>query len=148
MRSVAERYLNVAVMADPFSKLAALVIVVIAIVELVGVGQAVRTAENASHEAIRLALITPIIYLVAFGSRLFWLFLGTGLIGRVLTWWIAVAAIYLDVQLTGGPASGAMYSLFDSFPLLVSGMTFTAIGAVKFVVTMLFVLITRFQDSK
>src|SRR5690606_9274635 len=98
MRSVAQRYSDVAVMADPFSKLAALVIVVIAIVELVGVGQAVRMTENASHEAIRNALITPIIYLVAFGARLFWLFLGTGVTGRVSTWWVAVAAIYLDVQ--------------------------------------------------
>ncbi len=143
MSSIVDRYSDAAAHADILSKLAALAITVVAIVELFNVVRAAMGAESVSPDAVRIGLTSPIIYLLFFGIRLIWLFVGSSLVGRVLTWWGAVAAVFLDVQLTGGPASGVMYSLFSVFPLLVSGMTFVAAGTIKFMVTMLFVLMTN-----
>jgi hypothetical protein len=143
MRTITQRYLAVAANADFLSKLAALVVLVIAIVEILRAGLAVRMAENVNPDAVWMAFTTPIIYIAGYGFRFLWLLLGRGGVGRVLTWWAAVGAIYLDVELTGGPATGAMYSLFASFPLLVSGMIFVALGSIKFLVTVLFVLVTN-----
>jgi hypothetical protein len=126
------------------SKVVVLIFSVIAIVESIRVFRFILIAEEPSGEAILRAFVSPILFLVVFGTRFAYLnvkqirFLGTA-----LTWWVCAMTVHAASSfsmygcvLNCDPnASYPIYDMFSMFPLESAGVLFIFFCPIRFLAT-------------
>lgn len=125
------------------SIIAATLVVILSLKELIFVPFAVQTAEDVSEEAVFKALIVPLSFAGVFGLRLAYLaFNRLSLMGNCATFGICAVCSYVmtSFSLYGcvwncDSSNGfPMYSLFTTFPLEMTSLGFVVVGTVKFAV--------------
>ena len=123
------------------SQIAAFMLLVVAIVELIGVGQAATYAENISWEVVLRATVSPLVFISGFGLRFILLFLKDkfGSFSVAVSWWAgatAVAICFIDFQgcFLNCPDNMSYYDPF-SYPLIPAGFLFVSFSIIRFAVT-------------
>jgi hypothetical protein len=123
------------------SQFAAFVLLIFAVVELIGVGQATTYAENISWEVVLRATISPLAFLAGFGLRFIFLFLKDqfGPFSVAVSWWAgatAVAICFIDFQgcFLNCPDNMSYYDPFSN-PLIPAGFLFVSFSMIRFAVT-------------
>lgn len=125
------------------SIVAAALLVVLSLWELLSIAFAAQTAEVVSEEAAFKALIVPLSFAGVFGLRLAYLvFNKLSLMGNVATFGICSVCSYVMTSFSlygclwncDSSKGFPMYSLFATFPLEMTSLAFVVLGTVKFAV--------------
>ena len=141
LRTWKDGYMSTFAKTSFVSKTVALIFCVIAIVESIRVFRFILIAEELSGDAILRSLVSPILFLVVFGTRFVYLnvkqmrFLGTA-----LTWWVCAITVHAASSfsmygcvLNCDPnASYAVYDMFSMFPLESAGVLFIFLSPIRF----------------
>lgn len=125
------------------SIVAAALVVILSLKELIFVPFAAQTAEDVSEEAAFKALIVPLSFAGVFGLRLAYLvFNKLSFMGNVATFGICSVCSYVVTLFSlygclwncDSSKGFPMYSLFTTFPLEMTSLAFAVFGTVKFTV--------------
>jgi hypothetical protein len=126
-----KRYADIAAKSRKSSQFGSFVILIFGLIEALSLIKAIYITENVSWEVVYYAATPILLIVLVFGLRFFLFFrFASSIIVRSFTWWsivivIGVCWVYV------GPAHGAFYSLFHSFPLQVSGGLYVIIGTFR-----------------
>lgn len=129
---LATRYSRIAAGSRISSQFGALIILVIAIIETIRIGQQSLAVGNLSRGALWNGGVPVGLFLIAFGLRFVLLFqFASSIFVRAITWWLSFAVFCFCLKYFG-PEPGVIYSFFHTFPLVTSGMIFVFVGCLRF----------------
>jgi hypothetical protein len=130
------------------SQFAAFLLLVLAIVDLVGVGRGIAYAENIGWETVWNGTIPAVAFILGFGTRFGVLFSKNrfGTLAMAASWWIVFFAVmmakiisyrscWIDCQVD--PNISVSYSYYDPLndPLVPAGLLFIFLSFFRFVIT-------------
>lgn len=127
-----KRYTARAARSRLASQLGAFVIIVIAIMEAIRIGQGAMAAENLSWVSVWRGVIPTTVFFLVFGLRFFLLVrFASNFVIRFFTWWSVFITGWICYSIFG-PEPGVVYDLFSTFPLETSWLVFVLFGCLRF----------------
>ncbi len=129
------------------SQIGAFLLLVLAIVDLFGVGKAISYAENISWEATWVATILPMAFIIGFAIRFRFLFIRerVSVFKSAITWWAGVFAVLIGgidfhkcwVNCQLDPNITVTYGFYGPFnnALVSAGVLFIALSILRFLIT-------------